>query len=101
MMVRIKMWSTNLQALNSFTNEILKIVEQLGIEKKGPIYLPTKVMRVPTMRTFGRRGTKIYETYQARLYRRFIDVAYDERFFKSFLRLQIPPNINLLIKILK
>ncbi len=82
-------------------NDILAIVEKLGIEKRGPVNLPTKILRVPTMRTLGKRGTKIYETYQMRIYRRFVDVAYDERFIKNFLRLQIPTEVKLLMKIIK
>ncbi|MEM1782283.1 MAG: 30S ribosomal protein S10, partial [Nanopusillaceae archaeon] len=64
MYLRIKIWGTKLEPINSFTSDIIKIVEQLGIEKRGPINLPTKVLRVPSMRTLGKRGTKIYETYQ-------------------------------------
>jgi len=90
-----------LDSLNSFTNDILSIIEKIGIEKRGPVNLPTKVLRVPTMRTLGKRGTKIYETYQMRIYRRFIDVSYDERFIKSFLRLQIPTDVKLLMKVIK
>ncbi|MEM0379220.1 MAG: 30S ribosomal protein S10 [Nanopusillaceae archaeon] len=101
MYLRIKIWGTKLEPINSFTSDIIKIVEQLGIEKRGPINLPTKVLRVPSMRTLGKRGTKIYETYQMKIYRRFIDVAYDDRFIKNFLRLQIPPDVKLLMKVVK
>jgi len=101
MYLRIKLWSTNLDSLNSFTNDILSIIEKIGVEKRGPVNLPTKVLRIPTMRTLGKRGTKIYETYQMRIYRRFIDVSYDERFIKSFLRLQIPTDVKLLMKVIK
>jgi len=101
MYLRIKLWGTNLDSLNSFTNDILGIIEKIGIEKRGPVNLPTKVLRVPTMRTLGKRGTKIYETYQMRIYRRFIDVSYDERFIKNFLRLQIPNDVKLLMKVIK
>ncbi|BBL45210.1 30S ribosomal protein S10 [Nanobdella aerobiophila] len=102
-MIRIKMWGTDLDTLNHFTNSILKIIEQLGIEKRGPVTLPTKIIRIPSMRTLGKRGTKIYETYQMKIYRRFIDVANDERFFKSyFINMQIPSRgFRISLKILK
>jgi ribosomal protein S10 len=102
-MIRIKMWGTDLKTMNQFTNQLLKIIEQLGIEKRGPVNLPTKVIRVPTMRTLGKRGTKIYETYQIRIYRRFLDVANDERFFKNyFINMQIPSKgFRISLKILK
>lgn len=102
MKIIIKLWSTNIDPLNFFINEVLKIIEQLGIEKSGPIPLKTKILRVPTMRTLGKRGTKIWETYQARIYRRVIVIkTFDERFFKSFLRLQIPPEVKVSLKVVK
>lgn len=101
MKIRIKIWGSNLDSINYLVNEILKLVEQLGIEKKGPIYLPTKVLRVPSMRTLGKRGTKIYETYQLRIYRRIIDVSLDERFMKNLLKIQIPKDTKISLRIIK
>jgi len=101
MRLRIKVWGNNIDNVNYVINEILKIVDQLGIEKSGPIPLPTKILRVPTMRTLGKRGTKIWETYQMRIYRRVIEVAMDERFIKQFMRIQIPPGIQISMKIIR
>ncbi|HIP90551.1 MAG TPA: 30S ribosomal protein S10 [Candidatus Nanopusillus sp.] len=101
MRLRIKVWGNNIDNVNYVINEILKIVDQLGIEKSGPIPLPTRILRVPTMRTLGKRGTKIWETYQMRIYRRIIEVAMDERFIKQFMRIQIPSGIQISMKIIK
>lgn len=102
MKIILKFWSTNIDSLNYFIDEVLKLIEQLGIEKSGPIPLKTKVLRVPSMRTLGKRGTKIWETYQMRVHRRIIEIkSLDERFFKSFLRLQIPPDVKVAMKIIK
>lgn len=104
MKLRIKIWGSNLQDVNYVVNEILKIVDKLGIEKSGPIPLPTKVLRVPTMRTLGKRGTKVWETYQMRIHRRVIEVSMDERFIKQFMqfmKLQIPQGIQISMKIIR
>lgn len=99
-MLRIYIAGTNLDDVNFFVNQILTLVQQAGIEKRGPISLPRKVLRVPTMITLGKRGKKVYETYQMRVYRKVVDVAYDENFVKNFLKLQIPPNIQLKLKLI-
>ncbi len=101
MKLRIKIAGNNVDAINYVIGEILKIIDQLGIEKSGPIPLPTKILRVPTMRTLGKRGTKIYETYQMRIYRRIIEVAMDERFIKQFMRIQIPAGIQISMKVVR
>ena len=101
MRLRIKITGNNVDAINYVLGEILKIIDQLGIEKSGPIPLPTKILRVPTMRTLGKRGTKIYETYQMRIYKRIIEVAMDERFIKQFMRIQIPAGIQISMKVVR
>ena len=101
MRLRIKIAGNNVDAINYVIGEILKIIDQLGIEKSGPIPLPTKILRVPTMRTLGKRGTKIYETYQMRIYRRIIEVSMDERFIKQFMRIQIPAGIQISMKVVR
>jgi small subunit ribosomal protein S10 len=101
MKLRIKIAGNNVDAINYVIGEILKIIDQLGIEKSGPIPLPTKILRVPTMRTLGKRGTKIYETYQMRIYRRIIEVAMVERFIKQFMRIQIPAGIQISMKVVR
>jgi len=101
MRLRIKVWGNDINNVNYVVNEIIKIVEQLGIEKSGPIALPTKILRVPSMRTLGKRGTKIWETYQMRIYRRVVEVALDERFVKNFMKIQVPPGIQISMRIIR
>ncbi len=101
MKLRIRIAGNKIDDVNRVVNDILKIVEQLGIEKRGPIPLPTKVLRVPTMRTLGKRGTKIYETYQMRIHRRLIEVAADKRFIQQFMRIPIPRGVQIQMKIIR
>lgn len=99
--IRIKLISTDINKLNTLIEEIKKIVKQTGVEMRGPICLPTKILRVPTMRTDGHRGTKIWETYQMRIHRRLIDIGLDERTIKMIMRIPVPEGVQIEMKILK
>ena len=99
--VRIKLSSTDLNELNRVVNAIKEIVKQTGVKMRGPIPLPTKVLRVPVMRITGHRGTKVWETWQMRIHRRIIDIAVDERTLKMLMKIPISEKIQLQMKIIK
>ena len=99
--IRIKLTSTDVEKLNKVVEEIKKIVQQTGVEMRGPIPLPTKILRVPTMRTLGKRGTKVWETYQMRIHRRLIDIGMDERTIRLIMRIPIPEGVQVEMKIVK
>ena len=99
--VRIKLSSTDLNELNRVVNAIKEIVKQTGVKMRGPIPLPTKVLRVPVVRITGHRGTKVWETWQMRIHRRIIDIAVDERTLKMLMKIPISEKIQLQMKIIK
>ena len=99
--IRIKLSSTDLNELNRVVNAIKEIVKQTGVKMRGPIPLPTKILRVPVMRITGHRGTKVWETWQMRIHRRIIDIAVDERTLKMLMKIPISEKIQLQMKIIK
>ena len=99
--VRIKLSSNDLNELNRVVDKIKEIVKQTGVKMRGPIPLPTKILRVPVMRITGHRGTKVWETWQMRIHRRIIDIAIDERTLKMLMKIPISEKIQLQMKIIK
>ncbi len=99
--VRIKLSSTDLDELNRVVDKIKEIVKTTGVKMRGPIPLPTKILRVPVMRITGHRGTKVWETWQMRIHRRIIDIAIDERTLKMLMKIPISEKIQLQMKIIK
>lgn len=100
--LRIKIYSTDLEELNRVVEKIKEIVKQTGVKMRGPIPLPTKILRVPVLRITGHRGTKIWDTYQMRIHRRIIDIATDDRTIKLLMRTPLitkPEKIQIQLKI--
>jgi len=92
-MVKIKIWSTNVESLNEFMNKIVDIVKKTGVNMRGPIPLPTKRLVVRTMKLPHGEGKKKWEKWEMRIHKRLLYIATDERVMKQLIRVRLPPDI--------
>jgi len=98
-MAKIKIWSTNIEALNDFINKIVDIAKKTGVPHKGPIPLPTKRLVVRTLKLPHGEGKKKWEKWEMRIHKRLLYIATDERVMKQLIRIRIPPEIWMEIEI--
>lgn len=98
-MVKIKIWSTNVKVLDDFVGKITDIVKKTGVKMNGPIPLPTKKLRIRTMKLPHGEGKKKYEKWEMRIHKRLLYIAEDERVMKQLIRVRIPPEIWMEIEI--
>jgi len=100
-MARIRLSGKNPKQLDSICAEIIDIVKKAGIDWRGPIPLPTKKMRVVTMKTPCGDGTghgnATFDKWEMRIHKRLIDVQADDRVLRQILRVQIPQDIHIQI----
>lgn len=98
-MVKIKVWSTNVKMLEEFVSKLTEIVKKTGVEMAGPIPLPTKRMKIRTLKLPHGEGKKKYEKWEMRIHKRLLYVAEDERVMKQLIRVRVPPEIWIEIEI--
>src|SRR3989338_7766879 len=100
---RIKLSSADPKKLEQIVTEIKTEVEKFGVGIRGPIPLPTKKLKVVTMKTPCGDGTghgnTTYDRWEMRIHKRFIDMQADDRALRQVLRVQIPQNIHVSIKV--
>ena len=103
-MARIKLSGKNPGELDTISNEIKEIAKKFGIDYHGPIPLPTKKMRVTTLKTPSGDGTghgnATWEKWEMRIHKRVLDVQADERALRQIMRVNIPADIRIEIKLL-
>lgn len=92
-MVKIKIWSTNIDVLEDFIGKITDIVKKTGVGMKGPIPLPTKKLKIRTLKLPHGEGKKKYEKWEMRIHKRLLYIAEDERVMKQLIRIRVPPEI--------
>ena len=102
-MARIKLSGRNPQQLNEICTEITGIAKKFGIDWKGPIPLPTKKLKVTTMKTPCGDGTghgnTTWDRWEMRIHKRVIDVSADERTLRQIMRITIPDGVSISIQL--
>ena len=100
---RIKLWSNDTQKLDSVCQELKSIADKFGVVVRGPIPLPTKKLKVVTMKTPCGDGTghgnATWDRWEMRIHKRVIDISADERTLRQIMRVQVPDGVNISISL--
>lgn len=100
-LARIKLASPDINQINEVCQYVKDIVSKTGVAMKGPIPLPTKVLKVTTRKSPDGEGKATWERYEMRIHKRIIDVAADERTLRLIMRVPIPENLNIEISMVE
>ena len=100
---RIKMSSTDVSKLNQVCDELKLITTKFGVGLRGPIPLPTKKLKVTTLKTPCGDGTghgnATFDRWEMRIHKRMIDVTADERTLRQIMRVTVPEGVNISISL--
>jgi len=100
---RIKLSGKDPKELDSISNEIKDIAKKFGVNTRGPIPLPTKILKVTTLKTPCGDGTghgnATFDKWEMRIHKRIIDVQADDRALRQIMRINIPQGIHVEIKL--
>ncbi|MBI2084249.1 MAG: 30S ribosomal protein S10 [Candidatus Aenigmarchaeota archaeon] len=101
---RIKLSSKDSQELDTICAEIREIAKKFGIDYRGPIPLPTKRMRITTLKTPSGDGTghgnATWDKFEMRIHKRVLDVQADDRVLRQIMRVNIPQSVKIEIRLL-
>ena len=99
---RIKLAGRSVDDLNIITSEIRDIAKKFGVNYRGPIPLPTKIMRITTLKTPCGDGTghgnATWDKFEMRIHKRLIEVQADDRALRQIMRVNIPKDVKIEIK---
>jgi small subunit ribosomal protein S10 len=100
---RIKLSSTDTAKLDAVCAELKAITEKFGVAMRGPIPLPTKKLRVVTMKTPCGDGTghgnASWDRWEMRIHKRIVDVSADERTLRQIMRITVPDGVLISIEL--
>ena len=100
---RIKIASVEISSLNDICSAIKEIASKSGVVVCGPIPLPTKKLKVTTMKTPCGDGTghgnTTFDNWEMRIHKRLIDIQADERALRQILRVHVPQGVHISIKL--
>lgn len=96
--VRIKLSSIDINQLNEISDSIRDIASKSGVIVKGPIPLPTKILKVTTRKSPCGDGTATFDRFEMRIHKRIIDLPSNDKVLHSIMRLSIPRSVNIKIE---
>lgn len=100
---RIKLAGRNYRKLDEICDQIKEIAEKYGASIRGPIPLPTKKLKVVTLKTPCGDGTghgnATYDRWEMRIHKRIIDIGSNERALRQVVRLPIPEDVKIDIEL--
>ena len=98
---RIKLMSSDPGKLDSVCSDLKAITDKFGVAMHGPIPLPTKKLKVVTMKTPCGDGTghgnATWDRWEMRIHKRVIDISADERTLRQIMRVTIPDGVSISI----
>lgn len=97
---RITLTGTNPKSLDKICEELKKIAEKTGVKYSGPVYLPTRRIVIPTRRSPCGEGTNTWDKFELRIHRRLFDLEPNERAMKYIIRLPIPDDVYIEVKVM-
>jgi small subunit ribosomal protein S10 len=96
---RIRLSSTDQKKLDDVCKQILDIVERTGVNKSGPIPLPTRRIIIPTKKAPDGEGTITWDKWELRIHKRLIYMDADERAMRQIMRVQVPEDVTIEIEL--
>jgi len=100
---RIKLAGRNIEEIVSICNEIRDIAKKYGVSIRGPMPLPTKRLKVQTLKTPCGDGTghgnATWDRWEMRIHRRIVDIGANERALRQVVRIPIPEDVKIDIEL--
>ncbi|MBL7160843.1 MAG: 30S ribosomal protein S10 [Candidatus Aenigmarchaeota archaeon] len=100
---RVKLVGRNYEELLEICRQIEEIAKKYGVSFRGPIPLPTKKLKVRTLKTPCGDGTghgnATWDRWEMRIHRRVMDIGANERALRQVVRIQIPEGVKIDIEL--
>lgn len=100
---RIKLSGKNPQQLDVICTEIKDIAKRFGVDYHGPIPLPTKILKITTMKTPCGDGTghgnATWDRWEMRIHKRVVDIQADDKALRQVMRVSVPQGIHMSIQL--
>lgn len=72
--IRITLTSRNVKNLEKVCSDLVHRAKDKQLRVKGPVRLPTKVLRITTRKTPCGEGSKTWDRFEMRIHKRLIDL---------------------------
>ncbi|CAG8554487.1 15146_t:CDS:2 [Cetraspora pellucida] len=97
--IRITLTSRNVKALEKVCSDLIGRAREKNLRVKGPVRLPTKVLRITTRKSPCGEGSKTWDRYEMRIHKRLIDLHSPSEIVKQITSISIEPGVEVEVTI--
>ncbi|XP_047470734.1 40S ribosomal protein S20-like isoform X1 [Penaeus chinensis] len=97
--IRITLTSSNVKSLEKVCSELVRGAKDKQLKVKGPVRMPTKILRITTRKTPCGEGSKTWDRFQMRIHKRVIDLHSPSEVVKQITSISIEPDVDVEVTI--
>lgn len=97
--IRITLTSQNVRSLEKVCEQLINGAKEKNLFMKGPIRMPTKVLRITTRKTPCGEGSKTWDRFQMRIHKRLINMHSPSDVLKQITSISIEPGVDVEVTI--
>ncbi|KAF8729413.1 hypothetical protein AX14_006135 [Amanita brunnescens Koide BX004] len=97
--IRITLTSSNVKNLEKFSSDLINRAKDKQLRVKGPVRLPTKVLRITTRKTPCGEGSKTWDRYELKVHKRLIDLNASSEVVKQITSISLEPGVEVEVTI--
>lgn len=92
--IRITLTSTKVPALEQACTDLITKAAKKELKAKGPVRIPTKVLRITTRKTPCGEGSKTWDRFEMRIHKRVIDLTCTMQDMKEITSIKIESGVD-------
>ncbi|PIO76980.1 ribosomal protein S10 [Teladorsagia circumcincta] len=92
--IRLTLTSQDVKSLEKVCAQLIEGAKKENLVVKGPIRLPTKVLRITTRKTPCGEGSKTWDRFQMRIHKRLINLHTPADLLRQITSISIEPGVN-------
>merc|ERR1712200_188421 len=92
--IRITLTGRNVKVLEKVCQDLIGGAKEKELKVKGPVRMPTKVLRITTRKTPCGEGSKTWDKFQMRIHKRLIDLHSPSEIVKQITSINIEPGVE-------
>jgi len=97
--IRITLTSRNVKNLEKVCADLIKGAKDKRLKVKGPVRLPTKILRITTRKSPNGEGTNTWDRWEMRIHKRIIDLHSPSEIVKQITSISIEPGVEVEVTI--
>eukprot|EP01024_Parvocaulis_polyphysoides_P057017 TRINITY_DN6049_c0_g1_i2.p3 TRINITY_DN6049_c0_g1~~TRINITY_DN6049_c0_g1_i2.p3 ORF type:complete len:121 (+),score=13.39 TRINITY_DN6049_c0_g1_i2:105-467(+) len=92
--IRITLTSRNIKSVEKVCADLIAGAKTKGLRCKGPVRMPTKVLRITTRKSPCGEGTNTWDRYEMRIHKRLIDLFSPQDMVRQITSINIEPGVD-------